>query len=184
MKRPSLYDCSQNSLLQFANWFNSIPEFPNIGMYANEKETFDNDGCFYDRQSLKFIGFDWEIRARYFNNGRFPYSTLGQFERKITKQSIQLSIQAAEDMSAIAIAWHNDYMDQKLEKPHLATDKSVLLNEAKEEDRVRYTTRFKVYGMHELNEFKRMLNYAFTNSVYNAKAFSFGNISPQDIQFK
>lgn len=166
MYRPSKYNLSQASLEFFANKFNSLPGFQNIKWIVITEETFDNDGYFIDLKTGKTIGFDWEIRDKYFSEGKFDYKTLGQYERKTKKPTIELSIQCDKECCAIIVAWHEDFKAEQIEKIQLATDTNV-----KEDGQTRYTEHFEIYKYSELIEFKKMINDAFKQNLRNHNLF-------------
>jgi len=62
------------------------------------------------------------------------FSTLGQYEGKFIKPSIQLSIQCDSTETAIAVAWHEDFKKENKIKLTLDTDYSE-----KQFGTVRYT---------------------------------------------
>lgn len=168
MYRPSTYHISQASLEYFANRFNAIQEYKNIRWEYIQEETFDCDGFFIDIHTGKTIGFDWEIRqSDAFSNGVFKFPTLGQYERKIKKESIDLSIQSDKEISSIIIAWHDDFKKECLTSISLATDTSD-----KEDGQIRYTSNFKIYHIEDMLLFKQMIATAFKTGIKNHTVFN------------
>ncbi len=169
MYRPSQYEFSDVSLKRFAKQFNSEESYDYIKIFPIESETFVDDGQIVNEKTGQSIGFDWEIRDKYFNNGVFPFKTLGQFERKIKKPSIELSIQADTNETAILIGWHDDWKKEKLVRRKCSTDKNDV------DDSLRYTSHFKLYTYSgknsQLSEFKAMLDRAFATGKFDHSAF-------------
>ena len=122
MYRPSLYNKSDESLKKFAELFNENKDYPNLKFIPNKIETYDNDGIITDSNTGKSIGFDWEYRERYFENCKFDFDSLGQYERKIIKPSIQLAIQCDSTETGIAIGCHEDWIKENKIQLNLATD--------------------------------------------------------------
>ena len=163
MWRPSKYDISQDSLIRFADKFNEASD--EIKCIPNPNETYDNDGYFCFSGSGD-IGFDWEIRDKYFENGRFLFNTLGQYERKLSKPSIQLSVQCDRNESAILVAWHSDFLQEQQDLVLADTDST-----RKQLCPVRYTAYFQVYTYQELNRFRDMLKQAILSHQFSHLAF-------------
>ena len=126
---------------------------------------FENDSD--NRRDIyrKKFSFDWEYRDKYFSNGHFVFDTLGQYERKIIKPSIQLSIQCDSTATSIAVAWHNDFKKENKIKLTLDTDYNQ-----KQFGAVRYTHAFKIYMYEDISDFKEMIQRAF-NSALDSSAF-------------
>lgn len=165
MYRPSMYNKHDQTLGAFVDLFNNSSTLPNIIMKPNEIETYDNDGEIIDCLTNQSIGFDWEYRDRYFENCNFQFDSLGQFERKIVKPSIQLSIQCDSTETGIAVAWHEDWLREDKEKRNLSTDTIAELGT------VRYTKSFKIYSNDDIHKFKKMLDKAFRNNTFNKNSF-------------
>lgn len=166
MYRPSMYNKHDESMFYFAELFNTCSVREEIEMRPNTKETYDNDGIFVNISAGIKIGFDWEYRDRYFTNCKFAFPTLGQYERKIRKSSIQLSIQCDSTQTGIAVAWHNDWMREMRETRSLATD-----YEEKEQGIIRYTNKFKIYSYQEIGSFKQMISRAMQTGIYSSDVF-------------
>lgn len=166
MYRPSKYNKHNESLENFAKLFNDEQSAKHIVMEPIDEETYDNDGKFVNIKTGEEIGFDWEYRDRYFSNGVFSFDSLGQYERKLIKKSIQLSIQCDNTQTAILVAWHEDFLLENKVKIGLATD-----SPRKQYGGVRYTKRFKIYSYQEIKEFKKMIEKAFTSGDLNASIF-------------
>jgi len=166
MQRPSQYKRHNMSLDNFAKIFNNEPYYPNIIIKPIEEETYRDDGLIYEVNTQKSIGFDWEIRDRYFSNGNFYLPTLRQFERKVIKPEIDLSIQCDSTETAIVVAWHEDFKSGNSFVQESKTDYIY-----KETAIVRETSYFRVYTYEQVVEFKAMLHQAFTNNQYNHNSF-------------
>ena len=163
MWRPSKYDISQDSLIRFAHKFNEISN--EIECLPNSEETYDNDGYFCYLGS-EYIGFDWEIRDSYFENGKFSFNTLGQYERKLVKPSIQLSVQCDKNQAAILVAWHSDFLRENQEIIPVSTD-----YQEKQSCPVRYTSHFRIYTYNNLGDFAKMLKRAIVNNQLSHEVF-------------
>lgn len=108
MYRESTYEIHNETMDHFAELFNSCSECPNLEFIPNPEETYGNDGYIIDHDSGKSIGYDWERRDDHFKNGEFDFDTLGQYERKLIKDNIQISLQCDETDTAVAVGWHKD----------------------------------------------------------------------------
>lgn len=166
MYRPSMYDKHDKTMLNFAERFNRSPICKNIEMRPHPVETFDNDGIFIDVNTNRSIGYDWEYRDRYFSNCKFVFDSLGQYERKLRKSSIQIALQCDSTETGIAVGWHEDWLQEEKERRALRTDSSW-----KENGTTRYTTRFKIYSFEQIDSFKNMIACAMRLQVYSSKIF-------------
>lgn len=166
MYRSSLYQKSDETLKNFSKIFNTDKNYPHLHFIPNRTETYDNDGIIYNELTGTFIGFDWEYRERYFSNCNFQFNTLGQYERKLIKPSIQLAIQCDATETGIAVGWHEDWLKENQINLNLLTD-----TPQKQYGTVRYTKKFKVYSYENLEKFKEMLDNAFNNSKFNSESF-------------
>ena len=86
--------------------FNNGKDDLRLVMQIYNPETFRDDGVIVDTKTGKRIIFDWEIRDRYFTTGKFSFKESGQFERKLKKGEIGLSLQCDQDETAVMAAWH------------------------------------------------------------------------------
>lgn len=166
MYRPSTYDKSQISLMYFADIFNACPVEANIRWEYIRTETYDNDGCFLDIETGRTFGFDWEIRDKYFANGVFSFSDLRQFERKLQKPSIKLSLQGDSTCTAILAAWHEDFLKGDRIPVSLSTDYAQ-----NQTTYTRATKEFKVYKLEDMPEFKKMIARSLRSEAYNHTVF-------------
>lgn len=166
MQRPTFYSKHNKSLEKFANLFNSEKKYPRLRIEPIQEETFRDDGFIIDAHTNKRIGFDWEIRDRYFSNCHFQLPTLRQFERKIIKDEIDISIQCDSTETGIIVAWHEDF---KMGKRFIQPSKTDFSH--KENAWVRETNHFRVYSYENISDFKEMLIRAFVNNQYNHNSF-------------
>ncbi len=166
MYRASMYSIHDKSMMAFAELFNNSLVCRHIEMRPNPEETFDNDGIFIDTRTQTIIGYDWEYRDRYFANGIFQYSTLGQYERKLEKDSIQLSLQCDSTQTAVAVGWHEDWLREKRQKRSLLTD-----SPQKQQGFTRYTTHFKIYSYEQIDQLKQMIADAMRLHQYSSEIF-------------
>lgn len=160
MYRPSKYGKHYESMEAFAQLFNDCPVCPNLKMLPIQDETFLDDGDIIDESSGKKFGFGWEYRDRYFSNGKFRFDTLGQYERKIIKPSIQLSIQCDSTETAVAVAWHEDFKRENQITLLLDTDYID-----KQLGQTRYTKSFRIYMYEDIADFKRMIQRALDGKL-------------------
>ena len=165
MYRPSKYYISQASLEFFAKRFNESPNHRNLEWRYINEESFVNDGYFIDVGTGKSLGYDWEIRDNYFENGRFKFPTIRQFDRKMQKDSIKLSIQGDRDCMAFIAVWHDDLRKGKrLEQPS-KTDYG-------HQDAIVWeTNQFRIYQLKDIAKFKDMIDYALNKGIYDYHAF-------------
>lgn len=166
MYRPSMYNKHDDTMLKFAEIFNQSPVCRNIEMRPNPEETYDNDGIFIDVNTNSFIGYDWEYRDRYFANCKLDFESLGQYERKLKKPSIQISLQCDSTETGIAVGWHEDWLQEEREKRALRTDSS-----RKENGSTRYTTKFRIYSFEQVDSFKNMVARAMQMRIYSSEIF-------------
>lgn len=160
-----MYNKHDQSLKKFAKLFNDSEHFQNIKICPIEQETFESDGEIVDHETNQSIGFDWEYRDKYFENCHFEFGSLGQYERKLRKPSIKISIQCDSTETGIAVGWHEDWLREDPINLNLATDSDD------EFGTVRYTKSFKIYSYENIKEFKAMLNRAFKNRRFNKDSF-------------
>lgn len=110
MYRPSMYSKHDETMNNFAEQFNRIKAYSELLMKPNPEETYDNDGYFVNTMTNCQIGFDWEYRDKYFSNCRLQFDSLGQYERKLRKDSIQIALQCDSTETGIAVGWHEDWL--------------------------------------------------------------------------
>ena len=161
-----MYNKHDETMNKFTELFNNCSHYTNLQMQPITEETFVDDGIIIDTTSNKNFGFDWEYRDKYFSNGKFVFETLGQYERKIIKPSIQLSIQCDSTFTAIAVAWHNDFKKENQVLLNLSTDYNK-----DQYGKVRYTHAFKIYKFDNIISFKAMIQRAFYNDEFSSKSF-------------
>ena len=167
MKRPSMYQAHEDSLKKFTDLFNSCRDRLPLVMQIYQTENFRDDGVIVNTRTGKRVAFDWEIRDKYFNNGKFAFKELRQFERKIKKEEIGLSLQCDREETAVIVAWHEDWLKSKPIPVKLATDFKW-----SENNLVRSTTKFKILSYDEVGDFRAMLYRALGNGQFNYLAFS------------
>ncbi len=151
----------------FVDLFNSLPVHKNIEMRPNSIETYDNDGVFTDISTNRSIGYDWEYRDKYFANCKLAFKSLGQYERKLKKPSIQLSLQCDSTETGIAVGWHEDWLTEERERKDLMTDYYQ-----NENGIVRYTENFRIYSFEEAERFKNMVAGAMKLQLYSSEIFA------------
>ncbi len=166
MKRPSMYNRHEASLKAFVEKFNNVKDDLRLVMQIYNTENFRDDGVIVDTKTGKRITFDWEIRDRYFKSGKFVFKELGQFERKLKKGEIGLSLQCDQDETAVMAAWHEDWLKEKPRKKKLRTDQK-----SDEFGMVRYTRHFRIYFYKKIGEFRKMISKALIKSSFNHTVF-------------
>ncbi|NQV37324.1 MAG: hypothetical protein HQ509_04855 [Candidatus Marinimicrobia bacterium] len=167
MKRPSMYGKHESSLKIFSDLFNSTKDRLPLVMQIYQTENFRDDGVIVNTKSGKRVTFDWEIRDKYFENGTFKFDTLGQFERKIKKDEIGLSLQCDKTETAIMVAWHEDWMNEKAQKISLSTDTRF-----REKGTIRYTKNFMIYPYIDMGNFRSMIYKAIESETFNHEVFA------------
>lgn len=165
MYRPTMYSKHDESLKKFSINFNSCKDLKHIIIKPNQFESFDNDGEIINLISSQKIGFDWEYRDRYFSNGVFQFDSLGQYERKIKKTSIQLSLQCDSTETSVAFAWHEDWGQEMRTQMHLLTDST------KQKGIVRYTKKYKIIFYKDISDLKKIIDRAFKLNAFNHTSF-------------
>ena len=165
MYRPSMYNKHDESMYAFAELFNNCKVCNDVIMKPNDEETYGNDGYFIHSNGQK-IGYNWEYRDRYFSNCRLQFDTLGQYERKLRKDCIQIAIQCDSTETGIAVGWHEDWLVEAKENRSLATD-----FERKEQGNTRYTHKYKIFSYEEVDNFKRMISTAMKLHVYSYEIY-------------
>ncbi len=166
MKRPSMYQKHEESLSRFVDLFNNTRDNYPVIMQIYQTENFRDDGVIVDSKTGKRITFDWEIRDKYFSRGKFKFSTLGQFERKIKKDEIGLSLQCDKEQTAVLVAWHQDWLKEKPQPVSLKTD-----SRNKEKGMVRMTRHFKIYPYANMVAFRAMIYRALRTGRYDHRVF-------------
>ncbi len=160
MYHPSKYDKHNESLDHFIEEFNKVAQKlgNKLKMEMREEENFIDDGFIVYNENGEKIIFDWEKRFSYYNTYGFPYETFGQFERKIKKEEIELSIQCSKDESAFCFAWHDDFRKEKITYMNSKTGSGGYENNGK-----RFTKNFVELKYEELDKFHNVLLEKFNN---------------------
>ncbi|MFQ6613245.1 MAG: hypothetical protein ACE5D1_00235 [Fidelibacterota bacterium] len=166
MKRPSMYPHHESSLKKFTDLFNKQRDGLSLVMQIYQTENYRDDGVIVDTRTGKRITFDWEKRDRYFKSGKFRFPTLWQFERKIKKDEIGLSLQCDSNETAVLVAWHRDWLKEPMKTRRLLTD-----GPGKETAQVRETRHFKIYLYSEMDRFRRMLVRALKTGRFDHSVF-------------
>jgi len=113
MYHPDKYKHHNNAESKFAAIFNDTSN--ESSMMINDKENFREDGYIvYHKLDYKIM-YDFEKRFTYYDSyNKFKFNTFGQFERKIKKPEIELSIQCSKKEDAFIIAWHEDFRKENI----------------------------------------------------------------------
>jgi len=165
---PTQYEPHNESLEKFIKIFNNISQEKFDGriiMDANKKENYREDGRIIDTLSGKNIYYDWEKRHSYYIDCGFPFATFGQFERKIQKLEILLSIQCNKLETCFIIAWHEDF--KRAPKKFIKSKTS----NGYEKTPKRFINEFKEFKYSEMEEFYKVLQRAFDNNIFNHTIF-------------
>lgn len=168
MYHPDKYGHHNDALEKFCNVFNEAAAKVGglILMKASEVENFREDGEIIYKPTGKRILYDFEKRFSYYDScGSFKFDTFGQFERKIQKPEITLSIQCSRDERCFIIAWHEDYKKEKIVYMHSRTASGGTENTGK-----RFTKDFLELSYAEMDKFYKILEKAF-NSGFNCQSF-------------
>lgn len=168
MYHPGKYQAHNQSLDKFCELFNQTAAKlgKELAMIVNRNENFKDDGCVAYLPAKKKILYDWEKRDRYYQSHGFPFEDFGQFERKIQKPEIFLSIQAAKNEEAFCIAWHNDFRKEAIK--HIG---SVTENGSKEYNGKRFTKKFKELRYNEMDTLYYVLLKAFQEKKFDYRCF-------------
>ena len=169
MYHADKYESHNEALKKFIKAFNEVAK--NMGdkleMYYQEIENFKDDGGIIYKPTEERILYDFEKRFSYYNScGQFKFDTLGQFERKIRKSIIKLSIQCSKDEKCHMIAWHEDYVKEI--KYNIG---SVTASGSREYDGKRFTKDFIELTYKQFDVFYKILLYAFENNAFNKSSF-------------
>lgn len=169
MYHPNKYKDHNESLKRFVDTFNECSKTVGgrIIMEIRENENFRDDGIIKDRNTGKEIIFDWEKRHTYYLNCGFPFETFGQFERKIIKKEIQLSIQCSKNEDCFCIAWHGDFKKESVERIPTIKENGTYESKGK-----RYTRMFKEIKYSEIGIFYKILCKAFDKKMFNHNSFN------------
>jgi len=170
MYHGSKYEAHNKALNSFIESFNkiAIEKGNEIEMYFQETENYRDDGGIYYKKNGHKILYDFEKRFSYYNTcNSFKFKTLGQFERKIRKPEIKLSIQCSNDEKCFIIAWHEDFMKEEKRIIGSKTEKTT-----KEYDGKRFTNAFLEIKYSQFEHFYDILLYAFIHNMFNEKSFS------------
>ncbi|NOZ03202.1 MAG: hypothetical protein GXO92_01145 [FCB group bacterium] len=166
MKRPSMYRRHEQSLREFVDRFNGVKDGLPLVMQIYHTENYRDDGVIVDTRRGSRIVFDWEIREKYFQSGQFRFSEVGQFERKLKKGEIGLSLQCDCDQTSVLVVWHADLLKEKPKEVVLKTD-----HPQAEQGRVRYTPYFKIYPYSDLKALRAMLHRAIRSGTFDHTVF-------------
>jgi len=135
-------------------------------MHPSATENFREDGEIVFSSGNRKILYDFEKRFSYYDNyGCFKFDSFGQFERKIQKPEISLSIQCSKNENGFIIAWHEDYKNEDIIYLNSKTANGL------EKTGKRFTKKFKELRYTEMQIFYQVLLNAFTKNSFNATSF-------------
>ena len=169
MYHPSKYAHHNNALDKFCAVFNDISKASGdlIYMQTSDIENYREDGEIIYRPTNQNILHDFEKRFTYYDTFKsFRFDTFGQFERKISKPEISLSIQCSKDESGFIIAWHEDYKKEKIVYMNSKTATGY------EKTGKRFTKNYIEISYAEMNKFYQILINAFLNNSFNSTCFN------------
>ena len=162
------YKDHNDALFRFMKKFNNVSyHFNNeLKMYLQKNENYrDDGGIVYLPGNVKLL-YDFEKRhSYYYTFGKFPFKELGQFERKIAKQEIQLSIQCSKDETGFVYAWHDDFRNEQKQFVKSKTSTGF------EENAKRFTSNFEEINYKSMADFygKVLFWFKSENFKYNKK---------------
>ena len=168
MYHPDKYNHHNNALEKFCVLFNKAAAMlgDHLHMKPSAKENFREDGEILYKPANHRILYDFEKRFSYYDQHKmFKFDTFGQFERKIQKPEISLSIQCSKNEDGFIIAWHDDYRNEKIVYMNSKTATGW------EKTGKRFTKKYMELAYHEMDKFYKMLNKAFTENRFNASCF-------------
>ena len=166
------YTEHNESLARFAAKFNSIGD-KDIQLKINEVENYYDDASFIygfgdDAVSFKM---DWQKRyEHYFRFKGFRFKDLWQWDRKMKKPEIFLSMQCSTDETGLLVAWHEDFSPDKMRKSK--TEKNGV--EGWEWQLTHITYNFMEYNTNTeegIIQIKNMIKRAFESRQFNFRAF-------------
>ncbi len=168
---PKRYQEHNNALDRFVLDFNKHSSLNNfdLSMFVQKIENFRDDGWikFPDSSSIKY---DFEKRFTYYPSYRkFQFQDLGQFERKIAKSEIVLSIQSSSDETGFIFGFHSDFL--KEERKYISSKTSS----GYEKTAKRFTKRFIEVSYEDMVPFQKMLM-----NCYEYKKFSYSGCKLND----
>ena len=168
MYHPEKYIHHNKALDNFCALFNEAAAKVGdlLHMKPSAIENFREDGeIFYKPQNTRIL-YDFEKRFSYYDNYKmFKFDTFGQFERKIQKPEISLSIQCSKNEDGFIIAWHEDYRQENIAYINSKTANGW------ERTGKRFTKKYSELAYHEMERFYLILNKAFTENCFNASCF-------------
>ena len=152
------YKEHNDALNRFMRTFNNYA-FNNgneVRMYLEHNENYrDDGGIVYLPENIKVL-YDFEKRHNYYPTfDKFSFKELGQFERKISKEEIHLSIQCSTDETGFIYAWHNDFKNEPIRSIKSKTSTGY------ESNGKRFTKNFKELSSQSMNKFYFDLLHAF-----------------------
>lgn len=156
MYRPSMYGIHNESMNNYVKLFNECVVCSHIVMKPKDTEDFQCDGYFINTSTGQKIGYDWEYRDKYFSNGRFAFKKLGQYERKIQHEDIEICLQSDSTQTAVAVAWHDDFRNETVLDRELSTD-----YQRKQNGNTRETSKFWIIMNTDVGHLKEILEKAF-----------------------
>ena len=170
MYHPDKYSEHNLALKKFIRHFNKVSKHNGneLSMYFQTTENFREDGGIVHYPTNKKILYDFEKRFKYYESyGNFKFPTLGQFERKIKKPEIKLSIQCSTNEDGFLVAWHEDYYLESQE-----TVGSVTADGSKESTPKRFTRDFREFSYQQFGDLYQVLRFAFKKDEFNKKSYS------------
>jgi hypothetical protein len=168
MFHPDKYMPHNKALDKFISIFNSVSkkEGALLKMMQSEIENFREDGEIIFLPNGAKTLYDFEKRNRYYDTCGFSFKDFGQFERKIQKPEISLSIQCSKDEKCFCMAWHEDFKKEQIKYIGSVTGRGN-----KEYTGKRFTTAFKELKYSEMDQFYKILVKAFSSNNFNSSCF-------------
>ena len=172
MNFPGGYKPHNDSLEYFAERFNNIviDDLANVVIVLIRKETYKNDGSIIALDKGLAMGLDWEQRQKYYPTyGQFEKKQwgLGQFNTKLVKDEIHISMQCSTDETGLLVGFHQDF--KRLANVDLPSESKK--NRTELMSNTQHYREFDISTDEGILEFKKMVARAFKLKEYNHIAF-------------
>lgn len=171
MYYPKKYEEHNTALKNLIDMFNKTAKKLGglIEMYFQEQENYRDDGGVIYKATNEKLLYDFEKRHQHYEScQQFAYPSLGQFERKIKKKEIKLSIQCSSDETCLLLAWHNDYQKEKAENIKSSTEDGEGETNSK-----RFTTDFIEINYKDMDVLYDIFLSAFQRKTFDKSVFKF-----------
>ena len=177
MNFAKTYPTHEETLARFMTRFNNVLyegcdlEFYNLCMLRLRKDSYKNDGTFVQIDADKCCGYDWQCRhTGYDTLGAFEYAKwgLGQYNTKLVKPSIKISLQISRDETGLLVAWHSDY--EKVVDVKLSSETKK--NRTEKVGNTYFFTEFDIRTDEGVLAFKKMIYDAIREQKFDHTIFA------------